>query len=165
MRLLLSLILFLSAGWIGLQRSAECRREPLSLLALADSLAVLQSETCVRRTPLPAALLRCSNTFSDTKYFYQMLLIGIQTERPISEVWYDAAMRLHLGSGEARHALLALGEQIGRYDAQTQETAFVVCIESLRGCASQIGKTSKINARLAIGLSAVCGLLLAIVCY
>ena len=158
-------MLFLSVGWIGFQRSAEYRKKPLRLERLADSLAVLQTEICCRRTPLPEALLHCANSFKELNLFYQMLLIGMLKDQSFSDVWTHEVVRLYPESGEEHYALLSLGEQIGRYDVQTQETAFRTCIDVLRNCALQIGMTSKANAKLAVGFGAAGGLLLAIACY
>ena len=165
MRFLLCLILTLSVCWIGIQRASEYRKRPILMICLADSLAVLKNEVCVRRSPIPTALLRCSELFRDTKIFYQMLMVGTRSERPFSDVWDDAVKRICPYEDEAQHSLLALGEQIGRYDAQTQETAFAVCIDSLRSSAAQIRETTSHHARLAIGLGSACGLLLAVMCY
>ena len=165
MRLFLCMSLLLAAGWIGLQRSAEYRKKPLRFLELADSLSVLQNEICQRRTPLPAAFLRCSKAFKGLKPFYQLLYAGTQTDQAFLAVWNHAVERLDLLAEEERHALFALGEQIGRYDAQTQETAFRICIEALRTYAQQIRTASRVNARLAACCGMVCGLLLAIMCY
>lgn len=157
--------LLLAAGWIGIQQSAEYRKKPLRLLELADSLSVLQNEICRRRAPLPAAFLRCSKAFEGMKSFYQLLYAGMQTDQAFLTVWNHAVERLDLLAGEERHALLTLGEQIGRYDAQTQETAFGICIEALRSYAQQSRSSSRANARLAVCCGMVCGLLLAIMCY
>lgn len=165
MRLLFCAVLFLSAGWIGFQRSAEIRTRPLRLQRLADSLSVLQTEICSRKTPLPEALLHCLASFEDLNSFYQLLLIGMKSEQSFSDVWAYAVDRLYPESVEERYALLSLGERIGRYDAQTQETAFRTCIDALRNRASQIGLSSKENAKLAVGFGAVSGMLLAIACY
>lgn len=165
MRPLLCIMLFLSAVWIGAQRYRDFEKRPRVLFALADSLSVLQNEVCVRCIPLPDALHYCATLFSETKLFYQMLHAGIQTGRPVSDVWRDAALQLDLNSQQARQTLLSLGEQIGRYDAKTQETAFAVSVTTLRDCASRSILMSKTNAKLAIGFGMVCGLLLAVMCY
>ena len=165
MRTLLCLVLFLCSGWVGIQRSAEFRRKPMLLLSLADSLSILQTEICVRKAPLQEALLHSSESFKNLKTFYQMLLIGAKADQAFSIVWHKAVLELYPYRGEEQHALLALGKLIGRYDAQTQETAFLTCIQVLRSGAMQIKTTSRTNARLAIGLSTVCGLLLAIAFY
>lgn len=165
MRLLLCAVLFLSAGWIGIQHSTEYRNRPLRLERLADSLTVLQTEICNRKTPLPEALLRCSNSFKELNSFFQMLYIGLKTDQSFSNVWSHATARLYTESAEVQYALRSLGNQIGKYDAQTQEKAFRTSIDVLRNHASEIGLSSKESAKLAIGFGAVVGLLLAIVCY
>ena len=165
MRLYLCMALLLAAGWIGIQCSVEYRKKPLRLLELADSLSVLKNEICQRRAPLSAAFLRCSQAFEGMRPFYQLLYAGTQTDQTFFTVWQYAVEQLDLLAGEERHALLTLGEQIGRYDAQTQETAFCICIEALRTYAQQIKTASRVNARLAACCGMVCGLLLAIMCY
>ena len=165
MRFLLCLILILSIIWMGLQRAYEYRKRPILMISLADSLAVLKNEICVRRTSIPDAMIRCSELFCDTRGFYQMLMAGPRSEHTFSHVWVDAVKQIYPYEDEARRALLALGEQIGRYDAQTQETAFSVCIESLRSSASHVRETTGNRARMAIGLSAAGGLLLAVMVY
>ena len=165
MRLSLCVILFLSAGWIGLHRSEEYKKRPLRLQYLADSLAVLQVEICNRKTPLPEALLHCSNAFKELNSFYQRLFVGTKTDQSFSEVWACAVDRLYPEQGEEQYSLLTLGEQMGRYDAQTQEAAFRTCTNVLRNCALRIGANSKVSAKLAAEVGAVSGLLLAIACY
>ena len=96
MRLLFCIALFLSAVWIGAQRCVEYKRKPRIIFVLADSISVLQNEVCVRRVPLPEALLHCTKSFGDTKLFYRMLYAGIQTGRPFSEVWHDAVLQFGL---------------------------------------------------------------------
>ena len=157
--------LLLAVGWIGIQRSVEYKKKPLRILELADSLSVLQNEICQRRAPIPAAFLRCSKAFEGMRPFYQLLYAGTQTDQAFLTVWQYAVERLDILAGEEHHTLLALGEQIGRYDAQTQETAFCICIEALRTYAQQIRTISRVNARLSTFGGMVCGLLLAIMCY
>lgn len=165
MRLLLCTIVLLAAVRIGMQCSAEYRRAPLMLLDLANSLSILQSEICHRRAPLPEAFLRCAGAFEGLRPFYQLLYAGMRTDQPFLTVWQHAVAEIRPLSGDERHALLALGEQIGRYDAQTQETAFCICVDALKSRALQIRTASLANARLAAGCGLVCGLLLAIMCY
>ena len=89
----------------------------------------------------------------------------MKSDQSFSNVWTYAVDRLYPESREEQYALLSLGERIGRYDAQTQETAFQTCIDALRNYASHIETSSKVNAKLAAGFGAVSGLLLAIACY
>lgn len=165
MRILLCVILFLSVAWIGVQQAASCNRKQMLLLTTADSLAVLQSEICVQRAPLPAALFRTAEVFEQTKPFYQLLLQGMESELPFSVCWRSVVMQMPLLTRESRHALLALGEQIGRYDLQAQESAFDVCISTIRYDAEKASCKSKENMKLSVGIGAICGLLLAIVCF
>lgn len=94
-----------------------------------------------------------------------MLFVGTKTDQSFSEVWACAVDRLYPEQGEEQYSLLTLGEQIGRYDAQTQEAAFRTCTNVLRNCALRIGANSKVSAKLAAEVGAVSGLLLAIACY
>ena len=149
MRILLCVILFLSVAWIGVQQAALCNRKQILLFAAADSLAVLQSEICVEQT----------------KPFYQLLLQGMESELPFSVCWRSVVMQMPLLTREARHALVALGEQIGRYDLQAQESAFDVCISTIRNDAEKASCKSKEIKKLSVGIGAICGLLLAIVCF
>lgn len=165
MRGMLCVILFASVTWIGVQQALECKRRQMMLLCVADSLAVLQSEICVQRSQLARALSRCSEINYQTKPFYLVLLRGVETDFSFKDCWRRAVVEMLPMTGESRHALLALGEQIGRYDLQAQEMAFEVCIAVLREQASQTSAKTKENVKLSVGLGAAFGLLLAIVCY
>ena len=165
MRMLLCAMLIFSAWWIGIMTAVAYRKKPLFLLSLADSLTVLQSEVCARRIPLPQALLRCAEMPGLSVRFYQFLLAGMCLDESFALTWRNALNQLPELSEEELHALRALGEHIGQYDAQTQDAAFDVCVTALRRSAEQLQITSRTNARTAIGIAFACGLLLAIVCY
>ena len=165
MRVILSVILFVSVAWIGVQQAFEYKRRQMLLLSVADSLAVLQSEICVQRTPLSRALFRCSETNDQTKPFYMALLHGAETDLSFKDCWRSAVVQMLPMTGESRHALLALGEQIGQYDLQAQETAFEVCIAAFREQASKMSVKTKENVKLSVELGTAFGLLLAIACY
>ena len=165
MRLLFCILLFLASVCLGVRNAYDCSRKPILLHSLADSLSVLQNEICASRKPLPAALLRCTELSELTRSFYQMLYAGLQTDLPFIQTWNSAVIKFTPCSGEARQSLLMLGQQIGRYDAQIQNSAFSVCILFLREYASKERTMSKTNARMSVGLGAAFGLLLAIACY
>ena len=148
MRLLLCLLLFFSVACLGVHHAFEIRRRWKWVQCLADSLSILQNEICACKRPLPEALLRCAELFNPTNSFYRMLYAGLHTDMPFACVWNQAVTQFAPHSGEVRHALYALGQQIGRYDAQIQDSAFSACVTFLREYASQEGLLSKTNVRM-----------------
>ena len=59
-------------------------------------------------------------------------------------------------------ALLTLGEQLGKYDAQLQRTALDACIETLQADAAQMQADTVRRGKLFCGLGATLGLLAAV---
>ena len=63
---------------------------------------------------------------------------------------------------DVRAALLTLGEQLGKYDAQLQRTALDACIETLQAAAAQMQADTVQRGKLFCGLGATLGLLAAV---
>ena len=59
-------------------------------------------------------------------------------------------------------ALLTLGEQLGKYDAQIQRRALDTCIETLQAAAAQMQADTTQRGKLFCGLGATLGLLAAV---
>ena len=61
-----------------------------------------------------------------------------------------------------RVALLALGEQLGKYDVQLQRGALDTCIETLQAATAQMQTDTTQRGKLFCGLGATLGLLAAV---
>ena len=82
--------------------------------------------------------------------------------RPFSESWAAAFQALDMLTPDVRAALLTLGEQLGKYDAQIQRRALDTCIETLQAAAAQMQADTTQRGKLFCGLGATLGLLAAV---
>ena len=82
--------------------------------------------------------------------------------RPFSESWAAVFQALDMLTPDVRAALLTLGEQLGKYDAQIQRRALDTCIETLQAAAAQMQADTTQRGKLFCGLGATLGLLAAV---
>ena len=94
---------------------------------------------------------------------YAALADGITDgDRPFSESWSAAFQALDMLAPDVRAALLTLGEQLGKYDAQLQRCALDACIETLQAAATRMQTDTAQRGKLFCGLGATLGLLAAV---
>ena len=94
---------------------------------------------------------------------YAALADGITDgDRPFSESWSAAFQALDMLAPDVRAALLTLGEQLGKYDAQLQRCALDACIETLQAAAARMQTDTTQRGKLFCGLGATLGLLAAV---
>lgn len=83
-------------------------------------------------------------------------------DRPFSESWSAAFQALDMLAPDVCAALLTLGEQLGKYDAQLQRCALDACIETLQAAAVRMQTDTAQRGKLFCGLGATLGLLAAV---
>ena len=134
------------------------------IAAVIDSLQLLRSDIVGRLLPLPEALRHTAETVPEPlRGQYTALADGItDSDRPFCEQWAAAIRALDMLTPDARAALLTLGAQLGKYDAQLQRQALDTCIASLRSISAALQDDARRRGKLVCGLGATLGLLAAI---
>ena len=153
-------LVFLGSTAAGFALRQELRLRLRLLTAVIDSLNLLRSDIVGRLLPLPEALHHLAEPLSTQ---YAALADGITDGgRPFSESWAAAFQALDMLTPDVRAALLTLGEQLGKYDAQIQRRALDTCIETLQAAAAQMQADTTQRGKLFCGLGATLGLLAAV---
>ena len=135
---------------------------------LTDTLRALSADGAVHGVlllrPLPEALRHLAASAPEPlSAQYAALADGITDGgRPFSESWAAAFQALDMLTPDVRAALLTLGEQLGKYDAQIQRRALDTCIETLQAAAAQMQADTTQRGKLFCGLGATLGLLAAV---
>ena len=127
-------LVFLGSTAAGFALRQELRLRLRLLTAVIDSLNLLRSDIVGRLLPLPEALRHlAAGAPEPLSTQYAALADGITDGgRPFSESWAAAFQALDMLTPDVRAALLTLGEQLGKYDAQIQRRALDTCIETLQ---------------------------------
>ena len=114
--------------------------------------------------PLPEALRHTAETAPEPLHAqYTALADGItDSDRPFCEQWAAAIRALDMLTPDARAALLTLGAQLGKYDAQLQRQALDTCIASLQSISAALQDDARRRGKLVCGLGATLGLLAAV---
>ena len=142
---------------------ADCAPETLT-----DTLRALSADGGVHGVlllrPLPEALRHlAAGAPEPLSTQYAALADGITDGgRPFSESWAATFQALDMLTPDMRAALLTLGEQLGKYDAQIQRRALDTCIETLQAAAAQMQADTTQRGKLFCGLGATLGLLAAV---
>ena len=124
----------------------------------------LRSDIVGRLLPLPEALRHTAETAPEPLHAqYTALADGItDSDRPFCEQWAAAIRALDMLTPAARTALLTLGAQLGKYDAQLQRQALDTCIASLQSISAALQDDVRRRGKLVCGLGATLGLLAAV---
>ena len=160
-------LVFLGSTAAGFALRQELRLRLRLLTAVIDSLNLLRSDIVGRLLPLPEALHHlAAGAPEPLSTQYAALADGITDGgRPFSESWAAAFQALDMLTPDVRAALLTLGEQLGKYDAQIQRRALDTCIETLQAAAAQMQADTVRRGKLFCGLGATLGLLAAVVLF
>lgn len=115
-------LVFLGSTAAGFALRQELRLRLRLLTAVIDSLNLLRSDIIGRLLPLPESLHHlAAGAPEPLSTQYAALADGITDGgRPFSESWAAAFQALDMLTPDVRAALLTLGEQLGKYDAQIQ---------------------------------------------
>lgn len=164
MRWLGALLIVCASAGIGFRSAVELRARPRRLHALADGIRLLRSDICDRLLPLPEALLHAAESAPPALAgAFRHLGEAIGTdEHAFAVLWHAAFASLDPLRPEERNALFVLGEQLGKYDAETQVRAADACIRALEAAEAEARAYAKQYGRLCSGLGITAGLLLAV---
>ena len=159
-----AVLLFLGSTAAGFALRCELYQRAHLLAAVIDSLQLLRSDIVGRLLPLPEALRHTAETVPDAlRAQYTALADGItDSDRPFYEQWTAAIRTFDTLTPDARAALLTLGAQLGKYDAQLQRQALDTCIASLRSISGALQDDARRRGKLSCGLGATLGLLAAV---
>ena len=149
-------LLFLGSTAAGFALRHELQQRAQLLAAVIDSLQLLRSDIVGRLLPLPEALRHTAETAPEPLHAqYTALADGItDSDRPFCEQWAAAIRALDMLTPAARAALLTLGAQLGKYDAQLQRQALDTCIASLRSISAALQDDARQRGKLVCGLGA-----------
>lgn len=156
-------LMLLASLWLGVTQAVSMRRRPKTLVALADALDVLKSDTCVRMLPMPDALRNAAAVSGTAQPFFRMLIAQLNDHAPFSDAWTQSMGCLSALSADDRRALHALGARLGRYDTSTQAEAIEQCVNTLRTLALRADEQAKTGAKLSVGLCLAGGLMFAVI--
>ena len=154
-------LLFLGSTAAGFALRRELQQRAQLLAAVIDSLQLLRSDIV---GPLPEALRHTAETAPDAlRAQYTALADGItDSDRPFYEQWTAAIRALDVLTPDVCAALLTLGAQLGKYDAQLQGQALDICIASLQSISAALQDDARRRGKLVCGLGATLGLLAAV---
>ena len=157
-------LLFLGSTAVGFALRQELRLRLRLLTAMIDSLSLLRSDIVGRLLPLPEALRHLAASAPEPlSTQYASLADSIADgDLSFSESWAAAFQALDILAPDVRVALLALGEQLGKYDVQLQRGALDTCIETLQAATAQMQTDTTQRGKLFCGLGATLGLLAAV---
>lgn len=162
------IVLVLAAsGCLGFLKAAELRRRPRLLKAMSDSLKLVRSDIAFRLLPLPDTLRHAAQAASEPlRGVYSTLAeqMGAQPQ-PFSEQWRAAFRALEGFSPEDQAAFCALGEQLGKYDADAQLDAIDYCIHYLQTAEAEARATAAQRGKLYSGLGLTAGMIVAVTLY
>lgn len=164
----LGIVLVLAtSSCFGFLKAAELRRRPRLLKITADSLKLIRSDIAFRLLPLPDTLRHAAQAASDPlRDAYAELAAQMRTEtQPFSEQWRAAFRALDGFSPEDQAALCTLGEQLGKYDADSQLDAIDYCIHYLQSAEEEARLNAVRSGKLYSGLGFTIGLMMAVTLY
>ena len=156
-------LMSIASLWLGVTQAVSMRRRPKTLIALADALDVLKSDTCIRMLPMPDALRNAAAVSGKAQPFFRMLIAQLNDHVPLSDAWTHSLGCLSELSADDRRAFQALGARLGRYDTSTQAEAIEQCVNTLRMLALRADEQAKTGAKLSVGLCLAGGLLFAVI--
>lgn len=127
LKLIGSVLIFLSAAWCGLSATRQLRERTRTLESLGGALTYLAEELTFRLTPLPELLKYLARERDGAVgAFFQDVsrLLGQDPEGGLRASWRKSMVR-QLGAlkEEERQLLLSVGETLGRYNAEAQRQA------------------------------------------
>ena len=162
-RLLGAAALLFSAWFFGHASVSELRRRPEQLGRLIDALEQLRAEIA-SWTPLKEALNHVSFcTEGSVQSIFRDSALRMESENTRFQAIWDAEIgTMQFLHPSERRILMALGTQLGRFDAASQLRALDRCIEDLTRCRTEAKDKARAEIGLRLRLTAVLGALLII---
>lgn len=159
-----AIILVISALFIGISKAREERLRVKTLRELCSALEIIKNEICTNRTSLGKVISMQSLHSSDAlNSFFSELENGFSNlgDRRFSNIWNECIKNsLGILSEKAKNELIALGSNLGRYDADLQKQAIERCAYALQRECEALESVLVNNEKMYIGLSGGAGLIL-----
>lgn len=166
MRYFGAITICLAALFIGFSRAREERIKTSLLRELYSLLEIMKSEISGNKTVLTKFFsMQSLNSF---KFIYPFIeLINSETasigDRRFCDIWCDCVNeKLSILPEKSMSALLALGNCLGRYDAETQKSSIERCMVIVRAECEAAESSLKNNEKMYIGLSGGAGAIIAL---
>lgn len=164
MKLLGTVFVILSCTALGIMKARSLARENEAYAELISALTLMKGEICSRASSMDE-VFRLLNTEkrSCTSAFFSKICRDMSDIGNISlkAIWQQAADTLCISS-DGVQAVKALGNVLGRYDAQAQSAAIERCMLALSAEQNALREKLNENKRMYIGIGAASGLVLAI---
>ena len=155
--------LLFSTYIFGRAFTSELRRRPEQLRQLIDALEHLRAEIA-ELMPLGDALRQvsiCAEGF--VQEFFRELAQRMEMENARFHALWEAGIEtLQFLRPSEQRILMALGTQLGRFDAASQLRALDRCIEELTSCKTEAKEKAQAECGLRLRLTAALGALLLI---
>lgn len=164
MKLLGTMFVILSCTALGIMKARSLARENEAYAELISALTLMKSEICSRSSSMDEVfrLLNTGKNGCTSAFFYQlsskMPEIG---DVSLKTIWQRAADTLCI-SQDGVQAVKALGNVLGRYDAQAQAAAIDRCMLTLLSEQDALRERLNENKRMYVGIGAASGLMLAL---
>lgn len=164
MKLLGTMFVTLSCTALGIIKARSLARENEAYAELISALTLMKGEICSRASSMDE-VFRLLNTGKSccTSAFFSQLSSAMSEIGDVSlkAIWQKAADTLCI-SPYGVQAVKALGNVLGRYDAQAQAAAIDRCILALLSEQDALRDKLNENKRMYIGIGAASGLMLAL---
>ncbi|MGI6013386.1 MAG: hypothetical protein ACOX7K_03765 [Oscillospiraceae bacterium] len=161
------LLLVIGGAMTGTAAAARLKRRVQSLSAMLAALELMRGEISTLLMPLPETIVRLA---SMEQLAVQPLFRAVEAmlpqlgERTFSALWEQAVAESSLGfSAEEKQSLRQLGENLGRFDAETQSIAISRCMDELEQSLSIAKRKATGDGKLYKGLGLAGGLMLAVI--
>lgn len=158
-------LLCLSVLWIGLIHVKNLRRKPQALRDLADGLSVVLRVSCSEMAPLTEAFGEAANCTEISACFFRRLRLGLEANLSLPMLWTESVRSFPLLSPQESQSVNALKNALGCSDIVIQRSELEACISYLREQAEEARLAAASGARMTLGLSVVCSLMLAVLMY
>lgn len=159
-----AVLLLLGGTTLGLRASGALRGRVRVMEELEHGLELLERELQLHMTPLPELLLqlgpRCA---AGPAGLFAVCLAGLETGEGMAQSWARGVQGLSGLCDDGRRALLALGQVLGRYEAQEQCQAIAAARQELARLRRLRWEDSRRLGRVYCALGATAGAFCAIV--
>ena len=167
MKLLGAILVFGAFAAAGITKVAALKTELATLRGIIRLIEMIKNEIVTRRTTvrriadrLPEHSDRYTSAFA-VSLREKMCLLG---EMSLGQLWSCCVSKeLTALNADCREALTALGDSIGRYDAELQQEAFERCIQKLSKCEQVLTEAYSGSRKLYFGTFGAAGMIAVIV--
>ena len=166
MRYFGAITITLAALFIGISKAREERMKTQLLRELCSLLEIMKNEICTNKTPINRVFsMQNLNSFRYVKPFAESIKTEINTigDRRFCDIWCDCVNeKLSTLPEKSMSALLALGNCLGRYDAEMQKKSIERCMADIQAEHESAESSLKNNEKMYIGLGGGAGAIIAL---